>query len=200
MSDEPQGSPPVRQTEDGATTVPPEMGAAGENGFCPTMEILPPRNPSKGGRPTLYTLQLGEFICDHIENGGTLYSLCKGEDMPDRKTVARWRQTYPDFARNLHVARQIAADGMADEVVGIADEGGEKAPLQVRTRMWLLGCYFPQTFGAKVGLGIGSPPTAYEEVPAIEARAPAADQNGGAHVLGGTVVAMRRQINGSSGT
>ena len=89
---------------------------------------------------------------------------------------------------------------MADEVQGIADEGGEKAPLQVRTRMWLLGCYFPQTFGAKVGLGIGSPPTAYEETPPIEAPTPAADQNGAAHVLGGTVVAMRRQINGSSGT
>lgn len=195
MSDDPQGSPPVRQTEDGATKVPPETGATSGDGFLPTMEVLPPLDAPVTGRPTLYTPELGEFICAHIENGGTLYGLCKRDGMPDRKTVANWRQRYPDFARSLHVARQIAADGMADEVVGIAEEGGEKAPLQVRVRMWLLGCYFPQTFGAKVGLGIGSPPTAYEEVQNVSA--PVKEIEAPTHTFGAEILAYRRHANGS---
>jgi len=58
------------------------------------------------GRPTDYTEDLGNLICDLLADGKTLTEICKDDDMPHRVTVLRWCRKYPDFRIAYASARQ----------------------------------------------------------------------------------------------
>lgn len=74
------------------------------------------------GRPSSYTPELGDSICERLMDGESLRSICSEEGMPTKTTVFRWLQADEAF-RDLYTrAREEQAETMADEIVGIADE------------------------------------------------------------------------------
>lgn len=166
MSDDPQGSPPVRQTDDGATKVPPEIGATGNGGFLGTSpilegEVMAPR--SKAGRPSLYDPELADEICTRIVNGTPLSMICEEEGMPCANTIYNWKQAHPEFGEKFQETRRRQLDMMRDkaDVIQFRLLKGTIEPsaavVALRHIEWNLARLRPDLFGEHVGVGIGAP-------------------------------------------
>jgi hypothetical protein len=84
-----------------------------------------PAKEKKLGRPTSFTEDIADVICDRIAEGESLKAICADEDMPSRMTVYRWLQAFPDFCDRYTRAREDQADTLADEIIAIADEQPE---------------------------------------------------------------------------
>lgn len=121
----------------------------------------------KRGRPVRHTKAVADRICARLATGETLRAICRDDDMPPESTVRRW---YVDdrkgFAAQYARARDIGLDSMADELIGIADDGandyinGDNGPaldrdhvtrskLRVDTRKWYLSKLAPKRYGEK---------------------------------------------------
>lgn len=76
------------------------------------------------GRPSDYTQDIADLICERIADGESLRSICSAEGMPSRMSVFRWladpaRTAFRDqYAR----AREEQAEFYAESIVEIADE------------------------------------------------------------------------------
>lgn len=64
---------------------------------------------SPRGRPVDYTPEFGDFICEHIENGGLLLTICADPRMPSRDTIFKWTRDVEDFGRRYAQARANSA-------------------------------------------------------------------------------------------
>lgn len=75
------------------------------------------------GRPSTYSDELGERVCDVFESevGQLRAAFAAREDLPTISTVYRWEEAYPQFRERLARARKIRAHLMADEAIDIAD-------------------------------------------------------------------------------
>jgi hypothetical protein len=88
-----------------------------------------PKNKSekknKGGRPTLYTEELANLICERVATSTLgLARLCAMyDDLPDKTTVNLWRYRYAEFSTQYAQAKLKQADLLAEEMLDIADDG-----------------------------------------------------------------------------
>ena len=126
---------------------------------------------SELGRPTLYTPELAETICQRLAEGESLRHICKADDFPDHSTVTQWVvQDREGFSNQYARARQAQALLWADEIVSIADnkeptEIHQRSRLRVDTRKWLLSKVLPKVYGDKVLIGgDGGDPIKIEDV------------------------------------
>ena len=69
---------------------------------------------SLGGRPTLYTPDLGHKICESVAKGVALQDVCKQPGMPTRRTVYYWLRTNDELSAAYELAR--ANNGQAQRV------------------------------------------------------------------------------------
>lgn len=95
----------------------------------------------KMGRPSSFTPELGERICDALVEGSTLTNICKEEWAPDRRTVSKWRRANSDFDREYLQARSAQMETFADECLDLAESGGDiqRVRLQIEARRVVLG-------------------------------------------------------------
>lgn len=118
---------------------------------------------NQGGRPTDYTPELAEEICDELTEGKSLRSICKEPGMPHRGTVGRWLDSHTAFAAKYARARLSQADLMDDRILEtIAKiESGELTPEQGRVIIaalqWRAAKLEPKKYGDKqhVALEVG---------------------------------------------
>lgn len=66
--------------------------------------------PKKTGRPSKYSEELAQKICDLIEQGYSERQISKMEGMPSTMTMRRWKEENPDFCVRSARAREISAD------------------------------------------------------------------------------------------
>lgn len=106
------------------------------------------------GRPTDYTEELGDLICDRLTQGESLVRICKDADMPATVSIYKWLREHEEFANNYARARDNQADYYEDEIKEIADnaEDPQKARLQVDTRKWIASKLKPKKFGDKIDM------------------------------------------------
>lgn len=124
------------------------------------------------GRPSEYTQEIAQRICDELARGMTLREVCRADDMPHESTVRAWAlRDYQGFFTQYSAAREIGYHAMADELLEVADDGrndwmerngddgagwqanGEhlqRSRLRVDTRKWLLSKALPKVYGDKV--------------------------------------------------
>jgi hypothetical protein len=124
------------------------------------------------GRPSSYTPEMGEKICEQIARGITLREVCSEEGMPGEKTVRIWALTHEEFRPMYARAREERVERWADEIVEISDDGrndwmdranerGEvtqfvdhehisRSKLRIDTRKWLMSRILPGKYGDKV--------------------------------------------------
>ncbi len=104
------------------------------------------------GRPSLYSQQVADIICDRLKRGDSLRKICEDENLPEESTVRAWALDnregfYAQYAR----ARQIQAERLADELLTIADSSSPEeynvARLRVDTRKWILSKVLPKVYG-----------------------------------------------------
>jgi hypothetical protein len=106
------------------------------------------------GRPTDYTPELGDLICEEIARKKPLARVCdESEDMPSARTVYRWLREHEEFCQNYTRAKEDQADYLAEETLEIADrEDIDPADKRIRvdTRKWLASKFKPKKYGDKL--------------------------------------------------
>jgi len=88
-----------------------------------------PADHKPNGRPSTYTTEKAKTICDRLALGESLASICREEDMPSHSIVYVWLREHSDFLDMYTRAREEQAETHADEIVSIADETPETAPV-----------------------------------------------------------------------
>ena len=130
----------------------------------PEPEILEPEPlPKKMGRPSSYTFEVSEQICEQMAGGKGLRAICAQEGMPSRPTVLRWLQDNSGFRDRYAQARM---DWYSEEILKIAfDDSGDliidgdrvmsghhvvqRARLKVDTVKWIMAKLHPGKYGDK---------------------------------------------------
>ena len=130
----------------------------------------------KPGRPTLYSPEMADRICEELMLGRSLRAICEEDDWsPGFRTVIGWlAQDVPGFRAKYAAAREVQADVHADDIVYIADrtelgeietdkfdkDGNpitevrradmiEHRKLRITTRQWTAEKLRPKAYGTK---------------------------------------------------
>lgn len=136
----------------------------------PTRKKAAPAEAKPPGRPSDFTPELADRICEQLADGNSLRSICQAEGMPNRSTVARWLATNEQFRDQYAHACEMRQEELFDQIIEIADTPmvGQKSVskatgleiteadmiehrrLQVEARKWTLGKMAPKKYGDKV--------------------------------------------------
>lgn len=118
-------------------------------------------------RQSEYTQEMADAICERLSEGESLRAICRDEDMPNKATVFRWLAANSAFSDQYACAREAQADEMFDDLLQIADDGGNdtyetedgsrtntdviaRSKLRVDARKWMLSKMAPKKYGDKV--------------------------------------------------
>jgi hypothetical protein len=122
------------------------------------------------GRPSEFTQEIADAICEKIADGESLRSICLSEEMPGRSTVFRWLAENKTFQHQYARAREEQADALFDEILQIADDGLNdtytdddgnvrtnqdviaRSRLRVDSRKWMAGKLRPKKYGERLEL------------------------------------------------
>lgn len=120
------------------------------------------------GRPSDFTPQIANEICERIAKGESLRAITgadRDDFMPAETTVRRWLAGTEDwseeFRRQYAHAREAQADFYADQIIEIADcedewAAGARDPqrdrLRIDARKWKASKLAPKKYGEKVAL------------------------------------------------
>tara|TARA_R100000365_G_C2735136_1_gene64653 strand:+ start:94 stop:579 length:486 start_codon:yes stop_codon:yes gene_type:complete len=131
------------------------------------------------GRPSSYSDELADLLCERLSDGESLRAICTSEDMPAKSTVFKWLREVDGFSDQYALAREAQADALADDILSIADDGrndwiekldkeGEptgsyafnreavqRSSLRVDSRKWLAAKLKPKKYGDKTQLTNG---------------------------------------------
>lgn len=116
----------------------------------------------KLGRPTDYTKDMADKICEKIANGRSLRSICAEDGVPPMKTIYRWLEANEEFRHQYARARDKQADYFAEEIIEIADSAEAesaavaKAKLQIDARKWAASKIAPKKYGDKQEIDVKS--------------------------------------------
>jgi transposase-like protein len=129
-------------------------------------ETTPPTPPAKsrGGRPSIYSHELAQRICDELASSSkSLRAICQQPGMPARSTIYLWLDEYPEFHEMTTRAREEQLEAIADEILQIADDASndlmqtEKGPafnraaiarskIRIAARQWLITHLMPRKY------------------------------------------------------
>lgn len=116
----------------------------------------------KTGRPSKYSDEMAEKICEKIANGRSLRSICAEDGMPTTSTVCKWLIENKEFSEQYARARDKQADYFAEEIIEIADSAEAesaavaKAKLQIDARKWAASKIAPKKYGGKQEIDVKS--------------------------------------------
>ncbi len=129
---------------------------------------------NKGGRPTDYSIELAQEICDAVASSSKgIKALCKeNPHFPDRSNVFVWLRKHPEFQDLYARAKRDQIEVLIDDIIEISDDSsndtltredkyGEsyevcnnewvnRSRLRVDTRKWLASKLVPKLYGDKV--------------------------------------------------
>jgi hypothetical protein len=129
------------------------------------------------GRPSEFTQEIADAICERLADAQSLRSICLDDAMPSQATVFRWLadDRYVSFREQYTRARDAQADAIFDEILDIADDGSndwmereredgskfevlnaehvQRSRLRIDARKWMAGKLAPKKYGEKTLLG-----------------------------------------------
>jgi len=126
-----------------------------------------------GGRPTKYTQDLADEICEGITLGNSIRTVTKPEHMPAISTFYKWLRLHDEFAKQYARACEERTEAMSEDILDIADDGGndwmevhkgdyegwqlngealQRSRLRVDTRKWLMSKMKPKKYGDKLDM------------------------------------------------
>ena len=113
---------------------------------------MTPKN--KGGRPSSYSEQIAKTICERISLGDTLRAICREDNFPDKMTVLRWLNKYPEFRAQYTQARVEQADTYAEMIIeeAFSSHDAQIGRLRVDALKWASSKLAPKKYGDRVDL------------------------------------------------
>lgn len=136
------------------------------------------------GRPSSYSPEIAERICERLIEGESLRKICLADDMPSAAAVCRWLGENEQFRDQYARARDAQADTLADEILDIADDGSndfmgedeayngdavQRSKLRVDARKWIAAKLKPKKYGDRLDVTSGGESIRQDET-AIAAR------------------------------
>lgn len=121
-----------------------------------------------GGRPSIYSEELGINICARIAEGESVRQICRDEDMPSMPAIFLWLKDKPEFLKHYTRAKEIQAESMVEDILQIADDGLNdtyidengntrtdkdvvaRSRLRVESRKWIASKLLPKKYGDKI--------------------------------------------------
>ena len=82
-------------------------------------DLVTKKTGRKRGRPSTYSVEVMEVICERLAYGESLRQICCDETMPGRRTVFQWLEKHPGFADFYTAAREAQIDYILGENVEI---------------------------------------------------------------------------------
>lgn len=113
----------------------------------------------KLGRPTLYSEEIVDNICNLLTGGMSLRKICMQDNFPDAATIYRWLDAHPDFCDKYTRAREAATENMLEEIFEIADSEDikpEDKRVRIDTRKWAMGKLKPKKYGDRQIVDVGN--------------------------------------------
>lgn len=126
-----------------------------------------------GGRPTTYTQELADRICEELALGKSMRTVCTQEGMPAMSSVFKWLREHKEFSEQYAKAKEESTDAMAEDLLYISDtpvmgevrtikpDGSVEIKqdemlghrrLQVDSRKWLMAKMKPKKYGDKLDM------------------------------------------------
>lgn len=131
-------------------------------------------NEAKVGRPTTYSTDVTDAICEQLALGRSMRTVCEAENMPAMSTVFKWLREHKEFSEQYARAKEESADAMSEEILDISDDGTndwiererpdgstftalnseavQRSRLRVDTRKWIMAKMKPKKYGEKLDL------------------------------------------------
>jgi hypothetical protein len=112
--------------------------------------------PKGRGRPSLYTRETVDRICDRLADGESLKAICRSPGMPSERAVLTWAATRPEFRGQYHFAREMGRDTIGHDVLAIADglfaspDAVKQARRKIDALKWHFGRMTPKQRGCHV--------------------------------------------------
>lgn len=127
------------------------------------------------GRPSTFSNDLADAICERLANGESLRSVCRDEHTPNMSTVFKWMREHPEFSNQYAKAKAESADALVEDMLDIADDGSndwmekhgkdgenlgwqlngehvQRSKLRVDVRKWAASKLKPKKYGEKLEL------------------------------------------------
>jgi len=127
----------------------------------------------KIGRPSKYTKQIAESICEQLSEGIPLREICRQDGMPAWRTIYDWMRQDEALSTAIAHARDLGYDSLAEECLDIADDANndwmerldkdgrslgwfvngehvQRSKLRIETRLKLLAKFNPKKYGESV--------------------------------------------------
>ena len=110
----------------------------------------------KVAKPSDYTPEVGDIICERISRMEALAKICDTDDsLPSARTVYRWLRENEDFCQNYTRAKEDQADYLADDTLTICDDQSidpQQKRIMVDTRKWLASKFKPKKYGDRIAV------------------------------------------------
>lgn len=106
-------------------------------------------------RPSSFTQETADQICERLANGEPMSVICKDDGMPSYPTVLRWISDFPEFRDSSARAKQHGTHALADQCIEISDDlhiDPQHKRIMVDTRLRLIGKWNRIDYGDKVAL------------------------------------------------
>lgn len=125
---------------------------------------------NKGGRPTIFTKELGDKLCEELSLGKSMRKICEDEDMPCLSSVFKWIRENPEFSQQYALAKEASADADNEVLEDIGDKAIEEAKavdpksssavvqaykLKADNLKWFMSKKKPKKYGDKVDVTSG---------------------------------------------
>lgn len=120
-------------------------------------------------RPTLFTMELADKICEKVSEGLSMRTICLADEFPEARTIYRWLRQYEEFRQQYAHAKAEAAEAFNEDILDIADDGSNdwmevrnkkgdieivlnkehvmRSRLRIDTRKWLMEKLKPKKYG-----------------------------------------------------
>lgn len=105
------------------------------------------------GRPSLYSTEIANAICERLMRGETMLSISEDSTMPGLSTMCRWLVEHPEFRELRSNARESGTDVLADECIRIADDPNispNDKKVRIDTRLRLIGKWNAKRYGDRI--------------------------------------------------
>lgn len=113
------------------------------------------------GRPTKYTDELADAICERMINGEHIVKICQDEKMPGRTTVYRWMAENPEFGTRIARAREGLADYVAWQILEMASKSTNETANADRVKLaawqWHAARLAPKRYSEKMITELSGP-------------------------------------------
>jgi hypothetical protein len=107
----------------------------------------------KGQAPRVeFSQETFDRICELMAEGQSLRAICKGDGMPNKRTVLRWIERDDKLRLQYSEAQNLRAEHYFDEIIDIADSRSDpqKTRVQIDARKWVLARMNPKKYGDRM--------------------------------------------------